>query len=191
MRACKQTLLALMLQLNVCIIQFFIGWLSRRLTQSHIWYVSCCFSFFYNNTFVWHCRFESQWTTYQCVILFIYHLSGSGVSHLNICWLSVFFLICLLHSVCLLKLLWFHKTTTHNANCNHLRSTISISITNGNYLRNRHYVCVCAHKTKKNVRITIVARKICKTEIYKTWFHANAKINWTTMKIYRKIVQLS
>lgn len=66
----------------VRIILFFIGWLSRRLTHMVCIPSSICLFFYCSCSTL---SPESQWTTtYQCVILFIYHLSGSGVLHLNI-----------------------------------------------------------------------------------------------------------
>lgn len=175
---------------------FFIGWLSRRLT--HTYGMCCsflCFFFRIFITVVWHCRLNHNEQHTNVVILFIYHLSGSGVPHLNIYHAGriPFFSFCSFSFVRLLELLWFHKTTTQmqtqmqmhdNENGKHLR--LPISITNGNYLQTgimRVCICLCAHTKQRKLFELQLWQKKCARQKYEAWFHANAKIQWTTVKM--------
>lgn len=146
-------------------------------------------------TVVWHCRLNHNEQHTNVVILFIYHLSGSGVPHLNIYHAGCipFFPFCSFLLVRLLELLWFHKTTTQmqtqmqmhdNENGKHLR--LPISITNGNYLQTgimRVCVCLCAHTKQRKLFKLQLWQKKCARQKYEAWFHANAKIQWTTVKM--------
>lgn len=123
----------------------------------HIWYVFlllCLSVCFFIAVVAW---ITMNKTTYQCVILFIYHLSGSGVLHLNIRLASnsnVFFLFS--PSFCAMFIETFmisqKKTTTPwntmAKNCNHLRF-YRLALQMRIICKPAFYVCVCAHTKQR------------------------------------------
>lgn len=124
-------------------IQFFIGWLSRRLTHMVCKYASSFLIIQLFDIVVWITmnNIPMCHSVYLSPIWF-----RSFLFKYYIRWLQYFF--CLLHSVCLLKLLWFHKTTTHKhtmkiANICVLRLALQMGIIC------KPALCVCAHTKQR------------------------------------------